>query len=280
MRTLKQTILSLMMMIVASNLYASDIDIKVEKTGEGKPIIFLPGFTCPGDVWSDIVQPLTDQYECHLVSYPGFNGLAAPDTLWYQTVVDCLKEYINNELDEKPIVIGHSVGGLFAMQLAIDETEMCERLILVDALTCMASVMMPGVPMENITYDSPYNQNLLAMDETQFAGMATQMANYMTKVEEKKGIIAEWMQQADRRTYVYGYTEILKMDIRQEVASIEVPTLVLAAVPFNLEQTQQIMGDQYANLSNKKIEYIENSGHFIMFDQPEWLSLQITSFLK
>ncbi|MCG8581006.1 MAG: alpha/beta hydrolase [Bacteroidales bacterium] len=280
MRTLKQFTFSLIMLIATVNLSAGEISIKVEKAGQGRPVIFLPGFTCPGDVWNEIAEPLRDNYECHMVSYPGFNGIAAPDTLWFQTVVNSLRDYITNEVDGKPILIGHSVGGLFAMQLAIDDNKMYDRLILVDALTCMASVMMPGVQLENITHDSPYNKNMMAMDEEQFAGMANNMAGYMTKKQDKKAVIAEWIKQADRQTYVYGYTEILKMDIRKQVENIKVPVLVLAAVPFNLDQTKQIMADQYAMLSDKKIEYIENSGHFIMFDQPEWLSLQITSFIK
>ncbi|WP_430815519.1 alpha/beta fold hydrolase [Carboxylicivirga sp. RSCT41] len=280
MRTLKQLTLSLILFIATVSLSAGEFNIKVEKMGQGRPVVFLPGFTCPGDVWHEIAKPLTDNYECHLVSYPGFNGIAAPDTLWYQTVINSLKEYITNELHEKPIVIGHSVGGLFAMQLAIDDSKVYERLILVDALTCMASVMMPGVALENITYDSPYNQNMMAMDDEQFAGMANNMAGYMTLKQDKKSIIADWIKQADRQTYVYGYTEILKLDLRKQVEAIKVPVLVLAAVPFNLEQTKQIMADQYALIGDKRIEYIENSGHFIMFDQPEWLSLQITSFIN
>ncbi|MCU4173627.1 alpha/beta fold hydrolase [Carboxylicivirga sp. N1Y90] len=280
MKTITKITLSCLFILASVQLFAQELDIKVEIIGKGSPIVFLPGYTCPGEVWTDIVTPLANEHECHLITYPGFNGVAAPDTMWYQTVTDLLEKYISNNFEEKPIIIGHSVGGLFAMQLAINNSDICSRLILVDALSAMAAVMMPGVPLENISSDSPYSKSILAMNDEQFSGMAIQMASFMTKNEEKKTLIADWMQEADRKTYVHGYTDILKVDIRKELSKITVPALVLAAVPMSMEQTQQIMEDQYAELSDKTMAYVENSGHFIMFDQEEWLISQVKSFLK
>ncbi len=279
MKTITKITLSCLILLTSLQLFAQDANIKVEVKGKGSPIVFLPGFTCPGEVWTDMVTPLEGHYECHLVSYPGFNGIIAPDTLWYETVTNLLNDYLSSNFAEKPVLIGHSVGGLFAMQLAVNNSEICSKIILVDALSAMATVMMPGVPLESISSDSPYSKNIMAMNDEQFAGMATQMASFMTKNEDKKATIAQWMQEADRKTYVNGYTDILKVDIRKDLSNITVPTLVLAAVPMSLEQTQKIMEDQYAALVNKKVEYIENSGHFIMFDQTQWLLTQIQSFL-
>lgn len=279
MRTLKQILAVALISFTFSPVFANEAKIQVNVTGSGSPIVFLPGFGCPGDVWNDIVEPFKANHECHTISYPGFTGIAAPDTMWYQTVIEQLNDYVTKHFDEKPILVGHSIGGTFAMELAIRKVN-CSKVILVDALPCIANVMMPGVPIETIQYDAPYNRNLLAMDATQFGNTIKQMTAFMVRKEDKKQVITDWVKQADRKTYTYGYTDLLKTDLRQSIASIEVPVLILAAVPFNLEQTEKIITDQFNQLPNKKIAYIENSAHFIMYDQPEWLISQIESFLN
>jgi len=278
MRTIKNILAALIISISFVSLKANEATLQVNVKGNGSPIVFLPGFACSGEVWNDIIKPFEHNYECHTISYPGFNGIPAPDTLWYQTVADQVNDYING-LDEKPIVIGHSLGGTLAMEMAIRKSN-CSKIILVDALPCIAQVMMPGVPLETLTYDSPYNQNIMNMNDEQFSTMATQMAGFMVRNEEKKKLIIEWMTQADRKTYTHGYTDLLKTDLREAISSINIPVLVLAAVPFSLEQTEQIIGEQFKNLEDKKIVYIQNSAHFIMYDQPEWLISQIQSFLN
>lgn len=279
MRTIKNILAPLLITLSFSSVFASEAKIQVNVTGSGSPIVFLPGFTCPGEVWNDILEPFKANYECHTISYPGFNGITAPDTLWYQTVTDQLESYVNTTFKEKPIIVGHSVGGTFAMELGIRKAN-CSKIILVDALPCVAQVMMPGVPIESIQYNSPYNKNVLAMNDTQFDNLARQMSAFMVRNEGKKQVLADWIKQSDRKTYTYGYTDLLKTDLRQSIASIEVPVLILAAVPFNLEQTEKIIAEQFQHLSNKEIAYIENSSHFIMYDQPEWLISQIQSFLN
>ncbi len=109
----------------------------------------------------------------------------------------------------------------------------------------------------------------LGMDNAQFQGTVKQMTAFIVRKEDKKQVIFDWIKQADRKTYTYGYTDLLKTDLRQNIASIEVTVLVLAAVLFSLEQTEKIITDQFKLLPNKKIAYIENSAHFILYDQPE-----------
>ena len=54
-------------------------------------------------------------------------------------------------------LIGHSMGGNLAAELAADLPERIGRVIIVDALPCMRCVMMPGVPAEAVSDDAPPN---------------------------------------------------------------------------------------------------------------------------
>jgi pimeloyl-ACP methyl ester carboxylesterase len=106
------------------------------------------------------------------------------------------------------------------------------------------------------------------------------MAQGMTTVAEKQELIKSWMLQADRKTYVYGYTDLLKLDLRPALALIKVPVLILGAPFPTKEMVLPNYEKQYANLGNKKLEIAPAGRHFIMFDQPEWMYAQINSFIK
>lgn len=152
------------------------------------------------------------------------------------------------------------------------------KIIIVDALPSTGAIMMPNFKSEYIVYNNPYNAQLLNMDDSSFAKMTIQMAEGMTLNESKKEQIQKWMQHADRGTYVYGYTDLLKLDLRDSIKNIKVPVTILAATePYGEATVKQTYLDQYKNLEVYYIKFAAKSAHFIMFDQPEWLLNAIKS---
>lgn len=253
--------------------------IHVEKSGSGEAILFLPGFTTPGSVWNETIDNLTTTYETHVVSYAGFNGLEPIGTPWYSPIKEKLIEYIKQENLSNLTVIGHSMGGNLATELAAELNTKVTGLIIVDALPCMRELMMPGVTASSLQYDSPYNNRMLSMPEEGFKQFVMMMAKNMTNSEEKAEEIAGWSLIADRETYVFGYTDLLKLDLRPSLQNIEAETLILGATFPTKEMSQLTFEKQYTNLKNKSIELADNSKHFIMFDQPEWLYARINNYL-
>jgi pimeloyl-ACP methyl ester carboxylesterase len=253
--------------------------IKIEKTGKGAPVLFLPGFITPGSMWTETAKNLNGKFEAHFVSYAGFNGNAPIPMPWYTTIKTELIEYVKTNKLSNLKLIGHSMGGNLAIDLAAELGSVIDKVIIVDALACMREVMMPGVPAEVLQYESPYNKQTLEMKDDAFLKMAEMMAQGMTTVTEKQELIKSWILEADRKTYVYGYTDLLKLDVRPALSRITVPVLILGA-PF---PTKEIVlpnyEKQYANLVNKKLEIAPGGRHYIMFDQPEWLYNQINTFL-
>jgi pimeloyl-ACP methyl ester carboxylesterase len=141
-------------------------------------------------------------------------------------------------------------------------------------------VMFPNFTPDMISFDNPYNQQLLDMDEVAFKEMVSQMANGMCQKKEKQNLITDWMVKADRKTYVYGYTELLKTDLRKALTQVKVPTLILASTLYpSKDQIEKNYTEQYKELQNKSIVYVEGAAHFIMFDQPETFVKEVTHFL-
>ncbi|MDY8137786.1 alpha/beta hydrolase [Aquimarina sp. 2201CG5-10] len=253
--------------------------ITVEITGQGDPILFLPGFTNPGTIWNETVSNLEGDFQSYLVSYAGFNGNAPIEMPWYDTIKNELIDYIKNKDLKNIRIIGHSMGGNLAIDLAAAVPNKIKSLILVDSIPCMRELMMPGVTEDQIQYKSPFNQQMLAMNETQFKQTAMMMAQNMTNKKDKVTTLLDWMMEADRKTYVYGYTDLLKLDLRKVLDKISSKTLILGAAFPTIEIAEANYKKQYAALSNKTIDMIPDSKHFIMFDQPELFYKKVNAFL-
>ena len=268
-----------MLLFVISISFGQQKAIKVDVIGKGNPVLFLPGFITPGAVWKETVENLTTKNESHLFSYAGFNGIAPIEMPWYENVKNAIFLYIEKKDLKNIRIIGHSMGGNLAVDIAAKFPNRVEKMIIVDALPCMREVMMPGVAADNLQYKSPYNNNLLNMNAIQFKGMASNMAGFMTLKKEKSAILIKWILEADRKTYVYGYTDLLKLDLRGKLSDIKTKTLILGASFPSEAIVKANFVKQYTNLSNKTIEMAPNSKHFIMFDQPTWFYTKVNTFL-
>lgn len=273
---MKKALILIKTLLIVS-LAVAQQPVQIEKSGEGNPILFLPGFTTPGSVWNETIENLNGSFESHVVSYAGFNGLESIGTPWYAPIKQALIDYIKAEKLTNLTVIGHSMGGNLATEIAAELD--VQGLIIVDALPCMRELMMPGVPASSLQYDSPYNNQMLNMPADGFKNTAMMMARNMTNNEDKFELIAGWSIAADRKTYVYGYTDLLKLDLRPQLENITTDVLILGASFPSKEMVVPNFEKQYANLKNKTIEIADDSKHFIMFDQPEWLYNQINNYL-
>lgn len=252
----------------------------VDVSGRGEPVFLLPGFTATAQVWQQTVAALSANHECHAFTFAGFGGVPPIEMPWLPTIRTQLIEYIHKKKLKKVTIIGHSLGGTLGMWLVTSEPALFKKLIAVDALPCTGALMMPNFNPNQMVYDNPYSKQQMAMDSTQFRRMATQMAAGMSLNKDKQPQLIDWMLQADRKTYVYGYIDLLKLDLREALANLQVPMVILAATYPNRQQVENTWNQQLAKLKEKHIEYAEPSAHYIMYDQPTWLITKIKENLQ
>uniref|UniRef100_UPI00404AB824 alpha/beta fold hydrolase n=1 Tax=Gelidibacter sp. TaxID=2018083 RepID=UPI00404AB824 len=255
--------------------------IHVKVTGSGKPIVLIPGFTVPGESWDTTVNQLEKNYECHVITLAGFGGKEPINFPWLPQVTKAIEDYIKDKELTHVTIIGHSLGGTIATWLASREHHTISNMILVDALPAAGAIMIPNYNPENLQYDSPFNTQQLAMTTTEIEQMAAGMAQGMCMNQEAQKKIQEWIVMADRKTFVYGYTDYLKLDMREDLKHISIPVTIIAAEkPFGREMVIETYKNQYKNLSNYDLIIADNSAHFVMFDKPEWFMEQIQRILS
>jgi len=271
---------SFLLVILSTSAIGQTSAIKIVKSGKGDPVLFLPGFITPGSVWNETIKNLKIPVQSIVVSYAGFNGIAPIDTPWYPKLKEELLRYIQSEKLSKLTIIGHSMGGNLAVDIAAALPSKVEKLVLVDAIPCMRELMMPGISSAQIQYNAPYNNQQLKLSDEAFGQVATLMAGNMTMIPAKADTITKWITVADRKTYVYGYTDLLKLDLRDALKQVQAKTLILGASLPYAQQAKDTFEKQYANLKNKTIELADNSKHFIMFDQPTWFYEKVNAFMS
>lgn len=275
----KQTLILLFFLAAGlANAQQKAFDVKI--TGAGQPVIFLPGFTTPGEIWDPTIEVMDKPFKSYQFTYAGFAGVPAIELPWYQTLSDQITAYMEKEDIKEAILIGHSMGGMLAIDLASAAPDRIEKMILVDALPCIREVIMPQYSADQIQYESPYSQQMIAMNDSAMRVTAGYMAQGMTNTPSKFGTLINWIMQSDRETYVYGYTDLLKLDLRDKLKNIKTSTLILSADFPSKDEALKTVEGQFENLKNKEIRIAQNSKHFIMFDQPEWFYDQVNSFLK
>jgi pimeloyl-ACP methyl ester carboxylesterase len=272
--------LFLLLLLFQLNALCAQKAIHADVQGQGQTVLFLPGFTNPGSIWEEYYASMEGDWQAHFITYAGFAGKPAIEFPWYPKIKTALANYIESQDLKHVVLIGHSMGGNLAIDLAHNLPNRIEKIVLVDTLPCMRALMFPGVSGDQMVYKSPFNDRTLAMSASDFKAMASVMASQMSNSSERHGDLAKWIEQADRKTYVYGYTDLLQLDQRPILATIQSKVLLLGAVePFGA-QAKINMEKQYALLPQKELVMIEQSRHFILFDQQQKMTQLINAFLN
>lgn len=100
--------------------------------GQGSPVIILHGLFGFSDNWQTIAKALADQ---HLVITPDLRNHGrsphAP-THTYEEMAEDLKVFMEAHWIFSSAMVGHSMGGKAAMQLALHHPDMVNKLVVVD----------------------------------------------------------------------------------------------------------------------------------------------------
>lgn len=279
--------------IICITTYANENSgLKIEVFGKGQPVVMIPGLTCSGDVWMATVKQLESNYECHVITLPGFAGLAPikdHEGQYLKKMKELVVSYIEENKLENPVIIGHSLGGFIALQIGINNPDLPSKLIIVDSLPFLSAIQIPTATEES---SKPFAQNMKTQIVAGSKAPREQMLVYQKTMlqslildQEKIDIAAEWGIDSDAETVGQAMYELYTTDIRDELGQIKVPTLVLGAwiayknYGITREATLGNFQAQYAALKNVTIELTDKGQHFIMWDDPEFFYNWLTKFM-
>lgn len=251
---------------------------EVQKTGKGeKVIIFIPGFASSGDVWNSTKDKLENDFVFYTLTIAGFAGVKPQANSTFVSWENAIAQYIKENKIEKPIIIGHSMGGGLVLAIASDYPELIEKIIVVDALPSISALMNPDFKSQENVDCSAMVEQLTVMSDEQFLGMQKMSIPRLVENKEMQETIVDWSVKSDRTTFAEMYCDFSNTDLRQKIENIECPALILLESYF--KNMKPIIEKQYENLKGADLQYADKGLHFIMYDDKEWYFDQVEKFL-
>jgi pimeloyl-ACP methyl ester carboxylesterase len=285
---MKKSFLLYLLIFGACSLSFSQTSFDVQVTGSGPAIILIPGLASDGDVWKETAEQLSQNYECHVLTLPGFAGQPSMDLSegFLPQVKTQITEYIHS-LDQEVILIGHSLGGFLSLQLANELPDQVKQAVIVDSYPFYSAAMNPAATVESMKpMATQMKQMIEALSEEDFEKQQNAGMPMMTNTQDRIPTLVSWSLASDRSTFSQAMYELMLTDYRKNLSTLKTPILVLGAwysgkdYGLTAESVKGNFAQQYQLAENVQIEMAPTAFHFIMWDNPEWMMEKIQAFIQ
>ncbi len=257
----------------------------VSVTGAGRPMILIPGLASAGETYKGVVAHYAGHYECHVLTLAGFAGEPRIEAPFLETVRDDLARYIRDKHLDKPVIIGHSLGGFLALWLAETHPELTGPVIIVDSLPFLPAVFQEGATAENVRPQAEMMRKGMISGSDEERRKSSEMAiRTMVTSDANYQMILGWSLKSDPVAVGNAMYDLFVHDLRPDTARVTSPVLVIGTW-IGLKQyttrdaVEKNFRAQYAGVKDFRFVMAEKARHFVMLDDPEWFLQQTDSFL-
>jgi pimeloyl-ACP methyl ester carboxylesterase len=267
---------------------AADLQrISVATEGAGSDVVLIHGLNSSPKVWREMMAAVPG-HRYHLVTIKGFAGNGGDVGKGQGAVVAPVAEevakYIADSKLGKPAVIGHSMGGTIGLMVAARHPDAVGKLMVVDMVPFLGALFgPPGTTADSI---KPMADGLLASMRSAEPEARRQRAigtlNSMINTEAKRPAAIEDSLTSTPDVSARAYHELVVTDLRPELAAIKAPLTVLYVVPKGFMTPEKIDAAYqaaYAPVKQARLKRIDDSAHFIMWDQPALFQTEVKQFL-
>lgn len=267
--------------------------LKVERHGDhGQPVILIPGLQGGPWVWQRTIAHLQKDHVVYAVTLAGFNGMPAPTDggNLFDRANASLRQLIKQDKIDKPVLVGHSLGGTLALRFAGEHSDLISGVVAVDGLP-----IFPG--MERVSAEQRQamarrmQQQMAAATPVQFKAQALA---YMQKVGLVDQALAAKYAPLNARSDVKASAQYMAEDLAFDgrAASKQANVPILEISPYyasDFSQPPMVMSEKQkaayyqellANAPDAKVVSISPSRHYVMLDQPQRFQAVLDGFLK
>jgi pimeloyl-ACP methyl ester carboxylesterase len=252
---------------------ARGITCEVREYGQGPSLLYLHGATGLAEK-EPLLDLLAARYHVYAPVWPGYGEDEGEDliedmldfTLHSWDVIDALA------LLDRPHVVGHSMGGMIAAEMAALNPHAVEKLVLIDAF----GLWLDEHPIPDIFATMPFQMaSLLFHDESKGEGVLTRGRNF-----GDTNALRDFMVGNARRLGTAGKImfPIPNRRLSKRLYRLTVPTLVVWGREDRL--MPPVYADRWSELlPDARLTLIDEAGHMTPYEQPEAVSRAIVSFL-
>ena len=237
------------------------------------PLVFIHSLGCDLRIWDDVVSRLSHTFALIRYDQRG-HGLSDAPPMPYS--MSQLSEDVHGLLDhlgvERAVLVGVSVGGVVALQTALDFPGRVMALVLCDTAA-------------KIGTDTYWNDRITALREHGMPFLAdTILARWFAPefIQQNPALYRGFYNLLTRMPldgYIGTCMALRDTDLRDRLGEVHVPALVLCGAE-DVVITPKIARELADSLPDARFRLIENAAHTPSVEQPEAVTIAITEFLK
>jgi pimeloyl-ACP methyl ester carboxylesterase len=270
--------------------------LRVEAYGSGAPaMVFIPGLACGSWVWDSAVRHYAPTHAVYVVTLAGFDGLPAAAAPGIDGAEASLLELLTTLKLDRPIIVGHSLGGFIALRFGTEHAELIRGIVAVDEPPVLPPFAR-DTPAERKVEANRFFDRVSGLTPAQFGAGQKKVIATMVGDPTKADQVAVLAARSDPATVAAYGRDLYAADLRPELKKLTVPVLEIAPVPTKAadyegpqaltqtpEQRAAAYRGYYASLfpgaPSVEVVAITDSLHFVMIDQPQALYAAISRFI-
>jgi 3-oxoadipate enol-lactonase len=239
------------------------------------PLVFLHGIGGAARAWRGQLDFFEDRYRVIAWDMPGYGGSTPLSTVSIAALADAFHDFLQQIGARKPILVGHSIGGMIVQQLLAKDSSIARAVVLAQTSPAFGKA------------DGDWQKEFIAARLGPLDRGATMISLAPMLVRELVGddpdpagidLARECMAAVPASTYRATMLALLGFDQRNALKNIAVPTLVLsgskdknAPAPMMAKMASYIPSASYVEL--------EGAGHLVNLERPAIFNAALDRFL-
>jgi pimeloyl-ACP methyl ester carboxylesterase len=262
--------------------------VNVIEIGEGPPMVFIHGLSGSWQNWLENLPHFAQTHRCIAMDLPGFGYSPMPVEKITITNYGRIVDELLGALDvERAVIVGNSMGGFIANEIALQFSTRVEKLVLISAV---------GLSIEHMRNDRLF-AGLERADEL-FLFWGAFLAGRSDRLTRRPRLrralmniafahpdrlpaplMAEQLKGQGKPGFIPALGALLTYPIRDRLNEIESPTLIVWGDKDRLVPVKDAW-DFHELIPDSRVIVYEDTGHVAMIERPAAFNAAVDEFLE
>ena len=240
------------------------------------PLLFLHGIGGAARAWRGQLEVFGGRYRAIAWDMPGYGGSAPLAAVSIAALADAVRDFLRQVGATKPILVGHSIGGMIVQQLLATSPDIARAVVLAQTSPAFGK---PDGDWQKSFIDARLGP--LDRGETMVSLAPALVKELVGDDPDESGMVLarDCMASVPEATYRATMLALLGFDQRSALKNIAVPTLVLSGSRDN-NAPAPMMAKMATYIPSAEYVELEGVGHLANLERPDAFNAALDQFLK
>jgi 3-oxoadipate enol-lactonase len=240
------------------------------------PLLFLHGIGGAARAWRGQLDFFRDRYRSLAWDMPGYGGSAPLAAVSIANLADALRDFLHAVGATKPILVGHSIGGMIVQQLLAKAPDIASAVVLAQTSPAFGK---PDGDWQKAFIGARLGP--LDRGETMASLAPALVKELVGEDPDASGMVLarDCMAAVPEATYRATMLALMGFDLRSALKQITVPTLVLSGSRDN-NAPAPMMAKMASYIPSASYVELDGAGHLANLEQPQAFNAALDDFLK